>query len=121
VEPTIATPHLSTHPKPSARPASPGDALLSALSPAEEALITVLLKRSLLSTEQVRSAQLYGQEHNRDLRQAILELNLISPDVLNQLAFERLTALAGDNGQPGTASCRRSRSPPRSPSWSTTS
>ena len=43
--------------------------------------------------------QAYGQEHNRDLRQAILELNLISPEVLNQLAFERLTALAGDNGE----------------------
>jgi type IV pilus assembly protein PilB len=79
------------------------EAMLPALSPAEEALITVLLKRGLLSSEQVRSAQVYGQDHNRDLRQSILELNLISPELLNQLAFERLTALAGDNGQPAAA------------------
>jgi type IV pilus assembly protein PilB len=91
------------HPATSARPAAATDeAMMPALSPAEEALITVLLKRGLLSTEQVRAAQVYGQEHNRDLRQAILELNLISPEVLNQLAFERLTALA-DNGQPSAA------------------
>src|SRR5262249_41663890 len=57
----------------------------------------------LLSTEQVRTAQVYSQERSRDLRQAILELNLISPDVLNQLAFERLTALTADNGQQGAA------------------
>ena len=76
---------------------------MSAFSPAEEALITVLLKKGLLSTEQVRTAQVYSQEHNRDLRQSILELNLISPEVLNQLAFERLTAMAVDNGQPGAA------------------
>ncbi len=93
-------------PSPAARPSPPagaGEALLPAFSPAEEALITVLLKKGLLTTEQVRAAQLYGQEHNRDLRQSILELNLISPEVLNQLAFERLTALAGDNGQAGAA------------------
>jgi type IV pilus assembly protein PilB len=77
---------------------------MPAFSPAEEALIAVLMKRGLLSTEQVRTAQVYSQEHNRDLRQAILELNLITADVLNQLAFERLSALAGDNGQsPGLA------------------
>jgi type IV pilus assembly protein PilB len=90
----------SAPPHPSA---AAGEAMLPALSPAEEALITVLLKKGLLSTEQVHTAQVYSQEHNRDLRQAILELNLISPEVLNQLAFERLTALAGDNGQPGAA------------------
>jgi len=77
--------------------------MLPGFSPAEEALVTVLLKKGLLSTEQVRVAQVYSQEHNRDLRQAILELNLISAEVLNQLAFERLTALAGDNGQIGAA------------------
>ena len=52
-------------------------------------------KKGLLSTDQVRTAQVYSQEHNRDLRQSILELNLISPELLNQLAFERLSALAG--------------------------
>ncbi len=80
--------------------ASTGEARLQGFSPVEENLITVLLKRGLLTTDQVRAAQLYGQEHNRDLRQAILELNLISPDLLNQLAFERLSTLSGDNGQP---------------------
>ncbi len=81
--------------------ASTGEALLHGFSPAEETLITVLLKKGLLTTEQVRTAQVYGQEHNRDLRQSILELNLISPDLLNQLAFERLSTLASDNGQAG--------------------
>jgi len=65
----------------------------------------VLLKKGLLSTEQVRAAQVYGEEHERDLRQSILELNLISPELLNQLAFERLSELASDNGglRPGGA------------------
>jgi type IV pilus assembly protein PilB len=62
-------------------------------------LVTVFLKKGLLSADQVRAAQVYATEHKRDLRQAILELNLISPDVLNQLAFERLSALAVDNGE----------------------
>ena len=91
-------------PAPVDRPAgadNAGEALFQGFSPAEEALITVLLKKGLLATEQVRAAQVYGQEHNRDLRQSILELNLISPDLLNQLAFERLSTLSGDNGQPG--------------------
>jgi type II secretory ATPase GspE/PulE/Tfp pilus assembly ATPase PilB-like protein len=75
-----------------------GEVIFPGLSPEEHALVTVLLKKGLLSIEQVRVAQLYGQEHKRDVRQTILELNLISPDVLNQLAFERLSALA-DNGE----------------------
>jgi type IV pilus assembly protein PilB len=52
-----------------------------------------LIRRGLLTGEQVRKAQQYGLEHGRDLRQSILELNLISPELLNQLAFERLTTL----------------------------
>ena len=75
----------------------------------------MLLKKGLLSTEQVRLAQVYGQEHNRDLRQSILELNLISPDLLNQLAFERLSALAGDNGQIGASRRGRPRAGALSP------
>ncbi len=99
---------MDTSPAPSFPPPggpSPGgvaaavEAMFQGFSPAEEALITVLLKKGLLSTEQVRAAQVYGQERNRDLRQSILELNLISPDLLNQLAFERLSTLLGDNGQ----------------------
>jgi type IV pilus assembly protein PilB len=73
------------------------------LSPVDLALITVLLAKGLLSTDQIRVAQAYSREHNRDMRQSILELNLISPDLLNQLAFERLSALATDNGGPAVA------------------
>jgi type IV pilus assembly protein PilB len=62
-------------------------------------LISVLVNRGLLSIEQVKAAQVYGKERGRDLRQSILELNLISPDVLHQLAFERLSALGQDNGE----------------------
>jgi type IV pilus assembly protein PilB len=62
-------------------------------------LIKVLLKKGLLSVEQVRAAQVYGEERKRDLRQSILELNLISPELVNQLAFERLSELATDNGE----------------------
>ena len=83
--------------------ASPAETVFPGLSPDEQALITVLLKKGLLSTDQVRTAQVYSQEHNRDLRQAILELNLISTELLNQLAFERLSALATDNGDPKSA------------------
>jgi type IV pilus assembly protein PilB len=78
---------------------SAGEVVFPGLSPADQALVTVLLKKGLLSIEQIRVAQLYGQEHKRDVRQTILELNLISPDLLNQLAFERLSTLAGDNGE----------------------
>jgi len=72
--------------------------VLPGLTAVENALIAVFLKRGLLTTEQVRAAQFYSKEHNRDLRQSILELNLISPELLNQLAFERLSELASDNG-----------------------
>ena len=71
-------------------------------------------ERACCRRDQVRVAQVYGQEHNRDLRQSILELNLISPELLNQLAFERLSALATDNGDDqaaGTESGRRGRAP----------
>jgi type IV pilus assembly protein PilB len=64
------------------------------LTPEEEVLVSVLIKRGLVTADQIHSAQQYGHEHQRDLRQSILELSLISPEVLNQLAFERLTALA---------------------------
>jgi type II secretory ATPase GspE/PulE/Tfp pilus assembly ATPase PilB-like protein len=78
--------------------ASAVETMLSGLSAAEQNLINVLVKKGLLSSDQVRIAQVYGQEHNRDLRQSILELNLIPPELLNQLAFERLSALAAENG-----------------------
>ncbi len=75
-----------------------GKSLFPSLTAGDQVLIELLIKRGLLSNDGARSAQLYCDEHNRDLRQAILELNLISPDLLNQLAFERLSALATDNG-----------------------
>jgi len=62
----------------------------------EEVLVHALIKRGLVTSDQVRSAQQYGFEHQRDLRQSILELNFISPELFNELAFERLSAMAGD-------------------------
>jgi type IV pilus assembly protein PilB len=66
------------------------------MTPEEEVLVSVLVKRGLVTREQIREAQSYGLEHQRDLRQSILELALISPEILNELAFERLTAMAKD-------------------------
>ena len=85
--------------------AMPRELVFPSLSQGDQALAVLLINRGLLSVESARAAQVYCDEHNRDLRQSILELNLISPDVLNQLAFERLSALATDNGDssaPGT-------------------
>jgi type II secretory ATPase GspE/PulE/Tfp pilus assembly ATPase PilB-like protein len=96
--PPVPTPAGSPAGARSPGSAPAGEAVLAGLSPVEDVLVTVLLKRGLLSTESVRAAQVYCQEHGRDLRQAILELNLISPETLNLLAFERLSTLAQDNG-----------------------
>src|SRR4051794_29402738 len=52
----------------------------------------------MLSTEQIQAAQRYGQENHLNLRQSILELNLIPPERLSSLAFERLTSLVEHNG-----------------------
>jgi type IV pilus assembly protein PilB len=78
--------------------ASSGEPVFPSLSEGDQVLIELLIKRGLLSVEQAQAAQVYCDDHHRDLRQTILELNLISPDLLNQLAFERLSALATDNG-----------------------
>ncbi|WP_165230305.1 GspE/PulE family protein [Aquisphaera insulae] len=96
----------SSHPTPTPpplRPASPPDRAgysphpgAPPLSPEEETLVLALIRRGLVTGDQIRSAQQYGMDRGRDLRQAILEMNLISPDLLNQLAFERLAAIAGD-------------------------
>jgi len=77
-----------------AAPPPPAPQLVVASSPEDEVLISVLLNRGLLTADQIRTAQNYGLEHQRDLRQSILELTLISPEVLNQLAFEHLATLA---------------------------
>jgi type II secretory ATPase GspE/PulE/Tfp pilus assembly ATPase PilB-like protein len=66
------------------------------LTPDEEVLVQALIKRGLVTSDQVRTSQQFGSEHQCDLRQSILELNLISPELLNELAFERLAAMARD-------------------------
>lgn len=113
---------LSQSPPPSLRGLSGSGAVapvsdhgISTLSPGEESLAAALIKRGLLSLEQLRAAHAYSKEHDRDLRQAILELALISPEVLNQLAFERLSSLS-DQGQlavPGASSPPAPLSPDR--------
>jgi type II secretory ATPase GspE/PulE/Tfp pilus assembly ATPase PilB-like protein len=65
----------------------------------EDSLGAVLIQNRLLSPDQLLSAENYAREHQCDLRQAILELNLISAERLNTLAFQHLAALAG--GDPG--------------------
>ena len=75
----------------------------------------VLIQSGLITMDQLQAAQLYSVENHRDLRQAILELNLISAERLNALAFERLTALAGGNGSAVPAVERRSRQRPLLP------
>ena len=103
---------ISQERSPVAGAAGLAGAVLPGLSPVEQVLVTVLLKRGLLSTEQVRAAQVYCHEHKRDLRQAILELNLISPELLNQLAFERLSALATTTAtRAGSGAVRRPATP----------
>lgn len=68
-------------------------------SPTEQGIGPFLVQQGLLSGDQLLVAQRYAREHSLDLRQAILELNLISSDKLNVLAFEHLSSMAGVNGQ----------------------
>ena len=82
--------------RPAVAPTPTSSLAIPPLTPDEEVLVQALIKRGYLTADQVRSAQQYGAEHGRDLRQSILELNLISPELLNQLAFERLAAMAKD-------------------------
>jgi len=67
------------------------------LTSEDEVMAGVLLNKGMLTGEQLDVARKYGAERGCDLKQAILELNLISPERLNQLAFERLTAMAEDH------------------------
>lgn len=80
-----------------------GGALLPNLSAEDSALASVMLSHGMLDDEQLLSAWNYSKDHQRDLKQAILELNLIAPERLNQLAFERLEALALDQPKSGDA------------------
>src|SRR5208282_357663 len=100
VDPLPATasnsPATSTADRPAVADPAPSPIATITLTPDEEVLVQALIKRGLVTSDQVHSAQQYGLEHQRDLRQSILELNLISPELLNELAFERLTAMAQD-------------------------
>jgi len=100
VDPLPATasnsPATSTADRPAVADPAPSPIATITLTPDEEVLVQALIKRGLVTFDQVHSAQQYGLERQRDLRQSILELNLISPELLNELAFERLTAMAQD-------------------------
>lgn len=69
---------------------------LPPLSAEDEVMAAVLVSKGMLSGEQLTLAREYGAERDGGLKQSILELNLISPERLNQLAFERLSAMAQD-------------------------
>ena len=89
---------------------------LPALPEAEQALVSALTKNGMATAEQIQRARRYGAENHRDLRQSILELNLISPEVLNALAFQHLAAMAhAANGAPATVSAHEARLPSLSP------
>ncbi|OJW18892.1 MAG: hypothetical protein BGO49_17730 [Planctomycetales bacterium 71-10] len=60
----------------------------------DAALAAVLIKNGVLTADQVEEARRFAEDHRREFKQAVLEMNLISPERLNQLAFERLRALA---------------------------
>lgn len=69
------------------------------ISQAEQNLVAALIKNGVVTGEQIQTAQKYGAENHRDLRQSILELNLISTELLNTLAFQQLATLGAPNGQ----------------------
>ncbi len=60
----------------------------------DHALAKALLSHGMLNGDQILKAQSYGVENHRDLRQSILELNLITPESLSALAFQHLAALS---------------------------
>jgi len=69
-----------------------------AFPPADESLVAALMKSGIITTELLQAAQRYGAENHRDLRQSILELNLISTETLNTLAFQHLAEMVNGNG-----------------------
>jgi type IV pilus assembly protein PilB len=71
--------------------------------PAEGTLAAMLLERGYLTAEQVAVAQHYVSEHKVELRQAIIELNLIPAEKLNALAAHMRPAplpATAENGPP---------------------
>jgi type IV pilus assembly protein PilB len=69
----------------------------------EETLSTSLVGLGLVTADQLEAAYRYGKEHHRNLRQSVLELNLITPERINELAFERISTLAVADGSPPAA------------------
>ncbi|AMV38195.1 GspE/PulE family protein [Planctomyces sp. SH-PL62] len=78
---------------PNPAPSSPSSPSPAA-STEDAVLAAVLVKNGVLTDEQIQEARRHAEKHRRDLKQAILEMSLISHERLNQLAFERLRALA---------------------------
>jgi type II secretory ATPase GspE/PulE/Tfp pilus assembly ATPase PilB-like protein len=78
----------------------------------DQGLGQYLVQNGLLSGEQLVAAQHYAHDHQLDLRQSIVELNLISAEQLTAIAFEHLSTLAGGNGQPDPAHSSGTALPP---------
>ena len=73
------------------------------LPPATEiALGALLVQDGLLSAAQLLAVQQYGQEHNFDLRQAILKLQLLPEEKLRSVLVERVPLVQPQAGRPLT-------------------
>jgi type II secretory ATPase GspE/PulE/Tfp pilus assembly ATPase PilB-like protein len=82
------------------------DAVTTELVPASAAdarLVAVLLQNGIVTADGVQTMLRHAAANKLDLRQAIVALALIPPDVLARLAFERLQALADAQGTPAPA------------------
>lgn len=66
----------------------------------DEWLGTCLVEKGLLSEDQLQTANRYRKDHRANLRQAIIELNLLHRDWLHSLAFGRLVQLASGGPAP---------------------
>jgi type II secretory ATPase GspE/PulE/Tfp pilus assembly ATPase PilB-like protein len=71
---------------------------LAPATPSDAGLVAVLLKNGLVTADQVQTALRHASESKLQLRQAILELNLIPPEQICELAFERLHSMAEADG-----------------------
>src|SRR5262245_37830367 len=71
-------------------------------SESDEILLSLLQKTGLITHEQVQDIQRSAQENSQDVRQAILDLNLIPSERLNALALDLLVAQAPSKGIPST-------------------
>ena len=74
---------------------------------AEQALGTQLLQDGMLSDAQLLAVRQYGQEHNLDLRQAILKLKLVPEDRIRSILLNQMPVV-----QPPAPSSRIPEAPP---------